>query len=287
MKTNMVLLRTLLSSVRRTLPNSRHLSAKSGPLIDLSVDNEGIATVTMQRLPVNSLNLDLLQEMDKALVEIDKNKARAMILTSASPTVFSAGLDIMEMYKPDPKRVELFWTTLQGVWLKLFGSKYITAAAINGHAPAGGCLLAMSCEYRAMVTGKYSIGLNETALGIVAPMWFMDTLCNTIPQRQAELSLTTGKMFSVDEAHKVGMIDDVASDKDDAVVKCKQFIKRFDRIPPLARAYTKQKIRSRALGWLQKNQQLDLNEFLQFVNNPQVQKSLEMYIQMLKQKSAK
>lgn len=47
------------------------------------------------------------------------------------PTIFSAGLDIMEMYKPDLQRAELFWTTLQDVWLKLFGSKFITAAAIN------------------------------------------------------------------------------------------------------------------------------------------------------------
>lgn len=37
----------------------------------------------------------------------------------------------MEMYKPDLKRAELFWTTLQDVWLKLFGSNFITAAAIN------------------------------------------------------------------------------------------------------------------------------------------------------------
>jgi Delta3-Delta2-enoyl-CoA isomerase len=49
----------------------------------------------------------------------------------ASPTVFSAGLDIMEMYKPDMKRVEEFWSTLQGVWLKLYGSNFVTAAAIN------------------------------------------------------------------------------------------------------------------------------------------------------------
>lgn len=49
----------------------------------------------------------------------------------ASPTVFSAGLDIMEMYKPDMKRVEEFWTTLQQVWVKLFGANFITAAAIN------------------------------------------------------------------------------------------------------------------------------------------------------------
>lgn len=280
-------LRQIVGNVtRRVMPSIRAMSSK-GPLVDTAVDNEGIATVTMQRLPVNSLNLELLQAMDKALDEVAEKKCKGMILTSASPTVFSAGLDIMEMYKPDMKRVEEFWTTLQEVWIKLFGSSFITAAAINGHAPAGGCLLAMTCEYRVMMSGKYTIGLNETALGIVAPNWFMQTMTNTIPQRQAELALTTARMFSVEEALKVGLIDETASDKADAVAKCKQFIKKFDRIPALARFLTKQKIRDGPLTWMSDNRKQDTQEFLMFVGHPKVQQSLEKYIQALKQKAAK
>lgn len=65
-------------------------------------------------------------------------------------------------------------------------------------------MLSMSCEYRAMVNGKYTIGLNETALGLVAPTWFMDTFRNTISTRESEIALTTAKLFTVDEALKVG-----------------------------------------------------------------------------------
>lgn len=280
-------LRQIVNNAKRIVPNIRPMSAKAGPLVDLAVDNEGIAVLTMQRPPVNSLNLDLLQELDKSLDEVAKNKSRGLILTSASPTVFSAGLDIMEMYKPDFKRAETFWTTLQNVWIKLFGSNFVAVAAINGHAPAGGCLLSMSCEYRVMVSGKYTIGLNETALGIIAPTWFMDTMCHTIPVRHAELALTTAKMFTIDEALKVGLIDETASDKADAIEKGKKFIKRFDRIPPLARALTKQKIREGPLTKLQKNRKADVEEFLGFIKNPIVQQGLELYIQSLKQKAAK
>lgn len=116
--------------------------------------------------------------------------------------MFSAGLDIMEMYKPDLERTAKFWTTLQDVWLKLYGSPFATAAAIGGHAPAGGCLLSMSCEYRVMAQ-NFTIGLNETKLGIVAPTWFMATMENTIGRRQTEVALTTGRMFTTDEASKV------------------------------------------------------------------------------------
>lgn len=54
-----------------------------------------------------------------------------------------------------------------------------------------------------MTGGNFSIGLNETALGIVAPNWFMDTMTNTIPVREAEYALTTARMFNVEEALKV------------------------------------------------------------------------------------
>ncbi|KAG6444685.1 hypothetical protein O3G_MSEX003507 [Manduca sexta] len=283
----MIPLRQAVNIGRWAVPSIRCMSAKAGPLVDVAVDNEGYAMVTLQRPPVNSLNLELLQDISKSLDEVGKNKSKGMILTSSSPTVFSAGLDIMEMYKPDLKRAESFWRTLQDVWLKLFGSTYPTAAAINGHAPAGGCLLATSCEYRVMVSGKYTIGLNETALGIVAPRWFMDTMSNTVSRREAELALTTARMFSVDEALKEGLVDETATDKADAVEKCKKFLKRFERIPALARGITKQRYREPALNWLSANREQDLNEFMAFLQNPKVQQSLEMYIQNLKKKAAK
>lgn len=111
-----------------------------------------------------------------------------MFFLKSSPTVFSSGLDIFEMYKPDPKRARDFWRTLQDCWLKLYGSPFPTAAAINGHAPAGGCLFSISCEYRVMLP-NFTIGLNETKLGIVAPTWFQASMRNTISLRDA------GKLF--------------------------------------------------------------------------------------------
>ncbi|XP_028158553.1 enoyl-CoA delta isomerase 1, mitochondrial-like isoform X2 [Ostrinia furnacalis] len=271
---------------RRIVPAARSLSSDV-PSLDLSVDSEGIATLTMQRLPVNSLNLEVLQEFDKALDEVEKIKAKGLIITSASSTVFSAGLDIREMYKPETERMATFASTLQNLWLKLYGSPYPTAAAITGHAPAGGCLIAMSCEYRAMVNGNFRIGLNETALGIVASSFFIDTMRSVISRRETELALTTGRMFFVDEALKVGLIDETTTDKADAIEKCKNFIKRFDKIPPLARGLTKQRKRIYEMEHLQNNSAAERNESIHFITQPEVQHSVGTYLEKLKQKAAK
>lgn len=189
----------------------------------------------------------------------------------------------MEMYKPDPARLRDFWSTLQDVWLKLYGSPYPTSAAINGHAPAGGCLLALCCEYRVMVP-KYTIGLNETKLGIVAPSWFMATMKNTIPSRPAEMALTLGTLFSTDEAFNIGMIDELAVDKADAVAKSEAFLNRFKKVPALARSLTKQQFRIKDIQALEDSRASDVDQFVAAVSNPKVQMSLELYIEALKSK---
>lgn len=117
---------------------------------------------------------------------------------------------------------------------------------MKGHAPAGGCLLAMCCEYRAMGP-NLTIGLNETQLGIVAPSWFISTMTNILPLRVAEKALTTGKMFTTDEALAVGLIDDVVADKTEAIAKSVEFLDLFKKIPAEARALTKQSFRAKAL----------------------------------------
>lgn len=73
--------RNLFGNGRLVQSGVRAMTAK-GPLVDLAVDGDGIAVLTMQRPPVNSLNLDLLQAMSSSLDEVAKNKCKGMILTS-------------------------------------------------------------------------------------------------------------------------------------------------------------------------------------------------------------
>ena len=63
------------------------------------------------------------------------------------------------------------------MWIQLYSYKLPAAAAITGHSPAGGCLLSLCCDYRVMQGPKFTIGLNETLLGIVAPFWFKVGMC--------------------------------------------------------------------------------------------------------------
>lgn len=156
---------------------------------------------------------------------------------------------------------------------------------IQGHSPAGGCLLALCCEYRVMCP-NLTIGLNETKLGIVAPDWFQSSMRNVLSRRESEKALLLGTMFSTSDALKIGLIDEEASDKQDAINRCEKYLLQFAKISPDARAITKMNFRGKDIAELKNNREQDLQTFLGFVNSPKVQKGLEMYMQSLKAKKS-
>ena len=103
-------------------------------------------------------------------------------------------------------------------------------------------MLALSCEYRVMLN-NFIIGLNEAQIGFSAPMWLIDGMRNTIGSRQAEFALTAGTLFKTEEALKIGLVDEVAQSKEEAIEKAEKFLNKFAKIPPHARSMTKAALR--------------------------------------------
>lgn len=175
------------------------------------------------------------------------------------------------------------WSTLQDVFIKLHGSTFPTAAAINGHAPAGGCFLACCCEYRVMVP-NYKIGLNEVHLGIPVPFMVQAAMRNVLSSHNAELALTLGKLFRTDEALKIGLVDDIAANKAEAISKCEEFLEQFSNIPFDARSITKQAFRAKDTQPLEEIREIDVQQFVASVNQDSVQGVIQVYLENLRNK---
>ncbi|XP_063984817.1 enoyl-CoA delta isomerase 1, mitochondrial-like [Diachasmimorpha longicaudata] len=264
---------------------SRLYSSNSKLLNITQNEKTGVTTVSMNRQPVNSLNLDILRELKETFENLKKDGSKGLILTSSLPTVFCAGLDIMEMYKPEVKRCTEFWTNLQDTWIVLNELPIPTVAAINGACPAGGCLLAQSCEYRVIVDGKHTIGLNETRLGIIAPFWFQEGYIRTIGYRRAELALLRGELFLPQQALECGLVDELVSNKEDALASAEKYIDCYRHIAPSARAMTKKILREPMVQRLVKNRETDTAMFIDEVTKPKTQTNLGLYIESLKKKA--
>ncbi|RLN58852.1 hypothetical protein BBJ28_00010771 [Nothophytophthora sp. Chile5] len=295
-------------------------STASEPLVLVEKKGE-FAVVRLNRLPVNALNTAVRPTEDLPSRGFGFSLVLAwvihsgMILASSNQRVFSAGLDIMEMYQPQvaPAKISKFWTALQDLYLRLYTTRLASVAAIEGHSPAGGCLLAMCCDYRIMTSGKPMIGLNETQLGIVAPTWFRDTFVNTIGHRQAEKMLGLGLQVDATKAKSIGLVDEAvaleevfprseaAMGKWLAIPGALLFIEQWGEVivselthfsinialsypADMARVRTKLLMRQETADRLIAIRQQDLEAFTDFAQTDKVQKSLGMYLASLKKK---
>ena len=109
----------------------RRCFSSNQPLIANTIDKDGISTISLNKAPVNTLNLEMIQQLSD-VIKTTEMSAKGIVLTSSLTKVFCAGLDIMEMYQPERKKAEVFWSTFQDLWISLYGCKIPTVAAING-----------------------------------------------------------------------------------------------------------------------------------------------------------
>ncbi|XP_049599910.1 enoyl-CoA delta isomerase 1, mitochondrial [Syngnathus scovelli] len=276
--------RVCASAVLATQQRSNSTSSKISVDFDQST---GVAVMHMKSPPVNSLSLDFLTEFCINLEKLEMDKScRGLIITSSLPKVFSAGLDIMEMYGKTPESCGEFWKAVQEMWLKLYSSNMVTIAAINGSSPAGGCLMALTCDYRVMVDNpRYSIGLNETQLGIVAPFWFKDTMANTVGHRNTEMALALGLLYNPTEALKIGLVDQLVPE-DKLMATAEQTMAKWLAIPAHARQITKSMMRKPTIDKLTSKREADVQNFVSFITKDAIQNSLRTYLEMLKKRKA-
>lgn len=277
--------RLLNTGLRRSLLQRR---AASQIITEIHHDNDEIAVVKMNAPPINALSRPFLAELEQTIDKLEKDEdVRAMILTANKPGIFSAGLDIFEMYGKDKESLGAFWTQLQDTWLKLYKTPLVTVAAINGTSPAGGCLMSISCDHRIMTDHKkFQIGLNETKLGLVAPPWFAKPFISCIGHREAEKALYLGTLYPVDEALKIGLIDEKIAPTENIVDRAAEIAEGYLEVPDFARIGTKQGItRKDTIEWFDKIRKADVEVFHQIVGQEKVQKALGTYVQMLKSKS--
>jgi len=255
--------------------------------------NGGTATLTLSRPPVNSLSLELCQSISGAVnfLETQYPNLQGVVIKSSNPSVFSAGLDLMELHNPDRERLSKFWISFQNVFVSLYGTRLATVAAIEGHATAGGCMLALCCDYRVMVSStSYKsakqgprIGLNETLLGMAAPQWMIDQMIRTVGFREAELALSKGSLYTPEHAFDVGLVDSLVA-RGDAVSEAHSELQKFTNIPPLARYATKMGCRQKYLDEFHSSRTEDLERFSSYVLNETVQANISAYLKQLKQK---
>jgi len=162
------------------------------PLIETTIHGD-IHELRLARPPVNALNPELCALVTQALDDAVAAGAQGIVL-AGGPKVFSAGLDVPYLLSlgADQEALLRSWTAFFGAARALAACPVPVVAALAGHSPAGGCVLALCCDYRIMAEGPYRIGLNETQVGLVAPEGIQSLLARMVGPHRAERLLVAG-----------------------------------------------------------------------------------------------
>ncbi|MCP4443295.1 MAG: enoyl-CoA hydratase/isomerase family protein [Aureispira sp.] len=174
------------------------------------ISRDNYLIVQLDRGAANPMNQEMLSEILQMLKDTAADDAIRGVILTGKPNFFSAGLDVIELYGYDKPTIRKFWSDFMTMVTEMSAYPKPLIAAITGHSPAGGCIMACCADYRVMANNpKYKIGLNEVAVGIVPRQNILKLYEFWLGTRKAYQYLLEGKLMSPQEAEAVGLIDEL------------------------------------------------------------------------------
>ena len=208
----------------------------------LTIEHGPVREIRLNRPPVNALSPELIAALAQAVETAPQQGARALVL-SGSPGIFSAGLDVPCLLKLDRPSMNTVWRNFYGLMRALACSQIPVAAAITGHAPAGGTVLAIFCDWRVATDRDSKLGLSEVQVGLPLPPVILLALRRLVGARHAERLAVTGTLISPEEARIVGLVDEVVS-SDQVVDRALRWCESLLVLPSAAVALTRMQERA-------------------------------------------
>ncbi len=214
------------------------------------IDREQVsAAVTVLRLnhgPVSAMDLELLEAVRAEVAKCAADDT-AIVITGTG-RAFSAGVDLRRILDGGADYVERFLPALTGVFEDVLRYRRPVVVAVNGHAIAGGCVLACCADIRLMAEGKGRIGVPELLVGVPFPAMGLAAVRIATGDRGIQEIIYTGATYLPEEAQRRGLVDEVVA-PDDLLERAVGRAEQMAAIPPAAYWQTKQSLRSPMLEW--------------------------------------
>jgi enoyl-CoA hydratase/carnithine racemase len=167
-----------------------------------------IRELRLARPPANAFNPPLLRQLALYVTEAPGSGADAIVI-SGSPGMFTGGLDVPELLGLDRSAICDFWRLFYGTLRVIAASEVPVVAALTGHSPAAGAVLAVFCDHRVMADGPFKMGLNEVQVGLVPPAPLQYAFKRLTGPRMGDALLVTGALLSPAEALRAGLVDEL------------------------------------------------------------------------------
>lgn len=246
------------------------------------VTHDAITEINLARPPVNALNLDLLHAIQGAIAQAVKDGARGIVLSGA-PGMFSAGVDVPALLGQDRAGVREYWRTFFATCSALAMSPVPVVASLTGHAPAGGAVLSLFCDYRVMAEGPFRIGLNEVQVGLMVPECIQLAMRRVVGMYRAERLLVAGAMIESQQALAYGFVDELTA-VDQVTTRALHWLNELIALPPRAMLATRKLARADLTSTWADPDALPLDQFVDAFFSEETQAVLQQLVARLKKK---
>lgn len=177
--------------------------------VKLERGDDGIVLLTIDRQEkLNALNPQVTEEIGQALLDVEQDEPRVIIVTGAGEKAFVAGADISEMSKMEPLEAKRFTEIGHAAMALLDKSPIPTIAAVNGFALGGGCELALACDIR-IAAENALFGFPEVGLGILPGMGGTQRLPRLVGPAVAKELIFSARRIDAAEAKEIGLVNRV------------------------------------------------------------------------------
>ncbi len=220
------------------------------------ISHADIVELRINRPPANALNHRLLEALLSARDSAIDGGARGLIL-SGREGMFSAGIDVPELLDHDRDSMHRFWGLLFSASRSLAECPVPVVAALTGHSPAGGTVLASHCDYRIGAEGSFKMGFNEVQVGLPLPAPFMLVFADLVGTRTARQFATEGRMLEMAEALSIGLVDELVPQAD-VVDRALERARELLRLPPGAMNSTRMTGKAHLLEALGSDEAIDV-----------------------------
>jgi len=226
----------------------------------ITTNHGAVRELQLSRPPANALSPDLIVALRDAIEAAPNAGAQALVL-SGSPGMFSGGLDVPLWLPLDRPALAQAWKDFYSLMRALACSSIPVAAAINGHGPAGGTVLALFCDWRVMAEGDWKMGFNEVQVGIPLPPVILSALRRQVGARQAERLAAGGLVISAAEAARVGLVDELVP-LGQVVKQAMQWCQSLLQLPQEAMTITRRRARADLAGYFDQNLEPELEQVI-------------------------
>jgi len=210
-----------------------------GDFVRVETD-KGIATIRLDRPPMNALNAQVQQEIAAAAAQVSADSGTRAVVLYGGEKVFAAGADIKEMAGASYAQMAEVSAGLQAAFTAVAQIPKPVVAAITGYALGGGLELALCADFRVAGEGA-QVGQPEILLGIIPGAGGTQRLPRLIGPAKAKDIVYTGRFVAAGEALQIGLVDQVVPDAD-VYEAARRMVERYVTGPALALRAAKQAI---------------------------------------------